>query len=74
MAEQTEPLSKRAFLDLAAQMGLPGDEVRMDELYAEVKALMARASAVYDVDTTGIEPSPINPQFDVPDARVELTP
>ncbi len=43
----------------------------MDELYAEVNILLLRASTVYDVDTTGIEPSPINPQFDVANARVE---
>lgn len=71
MAEQPEPLSKQAFLDLAAQLGLPGDEARMDELYAEVNILLLRASTVYDVDTTGIEPSPINPQFDVANAPVE---
>ena len=73
MAEQTKPLSKQAFLDLVAQVGLPGDEARMDELYAEVNILLLRASTVYDVDTTGIEPSPINPQFDVASERVETT-
>jgi len=40
LAEQTKPLSKQAFLDLAAQLGLPGDEARMDELYAEVNILL----------------------------------
>jgi hypothetical protein len=64
MPEQPE-MTKEAFLNQAAALGLEGDAERMQELYEETKRTLARAAGVFGVDTTGFAPSPINPQFEV---------
>ena len=65
MTEGHPELSKQSFLEQAALLGLSGDDARMDALYEEVVRSLARANEMYGIDTTGIAPSPINPQFDV---------
>ena len=58
-------LSKEAFLNMAAQLGLEGDAERMDALYEETKRSLVRAAGVFEIDTAGFAPSSINPQFEV---------
>jgi hypothetical protein len=58
-------MSKEAFLNIAATLGLEGDAERMDALFEETKRSLARAAGVFEVDTTGFAPSPVNPQFEV---------
>jgi hypothetical protein len=65
MTEQRPEMPKEAFLNMAAQMGLEGDAERMQALYEETKGSLARAAGVFEIDTTGYAPSPINPQFEV---------
>jgi hypothetical protein len=36
----------------------------MDALFEETKRTLARAKGVDAIDTTGVAPSPINPQFE----------
>ena len=64
MASQPPEISKQTFLDLAAQAGIEGDDERLEALYQDVKVTLSRTAALFDVDTTGVEPSPINPQFE----------
>ncbi len=65
MTQGQPELSKQAFLEQAERLGLVGDGARMDALYEEVIRTLDRANDLLDIDTTGIAPSPINPQFDV---------
>jgi hypothetical protein len=65
MTQQRFELSKEAFLDMAASAGLEGDDDRIERLYVDVTRALQRAGAVYDVDTAGVEPSPVDPQFDL---------
>ncbi|MDA0797279.1 MAG: hypothetical protein O2826_11265 [Chloroflexi bacterium] len=65
MTEQRPEMSKEAFLNMAAQLGLEGDNERMQTLFEETKGSLARAAGVFEIDTTGYAPSPINPQFEV---------
>lgn len=58
-------LSKEAFLNMAATLGLEGDAERMQSLYEETKRSLARAAGVFEIDASGFAPSPINPQFEV---------
>jgi hypothetical protein len=64
VSEQRPALTKRAFLEQAARLGLTGDDERMDALFEETKRTLARAKGVDAIDTTGVAPSPINPQFE----------
>lgn len=64
MSEQQPALTKQAFLEQAACLGLRGDDERMDALFEETKRTLARAKAVDAIDTVGVAPSPINPQFE----------
>ena len=64
MTQGQPELSKQAFLELAERLGLVGDDARMDALYEEVIRTLDRAKDLLDIDTTGIAPSPINPQFE----------
>ena len=65
MTEQRPEMSKEAFLNMAAQLGLEGDSERMDTLFEETKSSLARAAGVFEIEATGFAPSPINPQFEV---------
>ena len=65
MTQGQPELSKQAFLEQAKRLGLAGDDARMNELYEEVVRSLDRANAIYGIDTTGVPPSPINPQFEV---------
>ena len=65
MTQGQPELSKEAFLEQAARLGLAGDEARMQALYEEVVRSLSRANAIQGIDTTGVPPSPINPQFEV---------
>jgi hypothetical protein len=62
---QHSEMSKEAFLNMAATLGLEGDVGRMDALFEETKRTLARAAVVFEIDTTGFAPGPINPQFEV---------
>jgi hypothetical protein len=64
MTEQRPEMSRDAFLNVAAQLGLEGDGERMEALFKETKLSLARAARVFAIDTTGVVPSPINPQFE----------
>ena len=57
-------LSNTAFRSMVAQLKLEGDVNRMNALFEETKRSLARAGQVFEIDTTGYAPSPINPQFD----------
>jgi hypothetical protein len=63
--QQGSELTKEAFLAQAARLGLTGDEARMDALFEETKRTLDRANGIHAIDTTGVAPSPINPQFDL---------
>ena len=64
MTQQRPEMSRETFLDMAARLGLEGDAERMEALFEETKRSLARAAGVFEIDTTGVVPSPINPQFD----------
>ena len=63
MAKQPE-MSKETFLEMARQLDLPGPEERLDALYEDVQTLLQRIGGIHDVDTAGVEASPISPRFD----------
>jgi hypothetical protein len=66
VVQQQSELTKEVFLAQATRLGLTGDDERMDALYEETKRTLSRANGVHEIDTTGVPPSPINPQFPLP--------
>ena len=55
MASET-PLSREAFLHLAAEAGLDVDSSHMDELYPYVQNVLASLRSLHQFDVAGAEP------------------
>jgi hypothetical protein len=64
-------MSKDTFTEMARTLELTGDGPRMDALFTDVQAALERAAAVHDVDTAGVEPSPVHPWLDLADNGAE---
>ena len=59
-------LSRQAFAEAAARLGISGSDAHMDELYAQVQGVLAGTAALRDIDVADTEPDlafrPAGPQ------------
>ena len=52
-------LSPETFAALAAQLGVRLSAERLDELYPDVRALLARIAPLWDIDVSAVAPDAI---------------
>ena len=53
---QEQPLSREAFLSMAAAAGIDASGTHGDELYSIVQGTLAGLASLKDIDVAGIEP------------------
>ena len=49
-------ISRQAFEETAARLGISGTSAHMDELYSQLQGVLAGNAALINVDVTGTEP------------------
>ena len=50
------PVSRQAFDELAARLGISGSSSHMDELFQQVQGVLEGTASLRDIDVTGAEP------------------
>ncbi len=50
------PISRQAFDETAARLGISGADAHMDELYNQLRGVLAGAASLRNIDLRGIEP------------------
>ena len=50
------PISRQAFDEAAARLGISGSGAHMDELYSQLRGVLSGTAALSAIDVTGVEP------------------
>lgn len=50
------PISRQAFDEAAARLGISGADAHMDELYSQLRGVLAGTAALRNIDVSGTEP------------------
>ena len=50
------PISRQAFDEAVARLGITGAGAHMDELYAQLQGVLAGTASLRNIDVSGIEP------------------
>lgn len=50
------PISRQAFDEAAARLGIAGADAHMDELYNQLRGVLAGTASLRSLDVTGAEP------------------
>ncbi len=50
------PISRQAFDEAAARLGVTGTDAHMDELYSQLRGVLAGTASLSNLDVTGTEP------------------
>ena len=50
------PISRQAFDEAAARLGITGADAHMDELYSQLRGVLAGTESLRNIDVSGTEP------------------
>ena len=50
------PISRQAFDEAATRLGIAGAEAHMDELYSQLRGVLAGTASLRSLDVSGVEP------------------
>ena len=50
------PISRQAFDEAAARLGITGPDTHMDELYAQLRGVLTGTASLRNIDVSGTEP------------------
>ena len=64
MAQERPNLTEQNVRDIAALAGLPLSDARVAVVTKELQGMMAMVRKLYELDTTGVEPDPLNAGWD----------